>query len=274
MSVLSGEDHTQSSTLHKSSSTLGAGEQNVRFNMFEYVIKGRVLPIRATLSFGFTINQKITDSRGKTANVEISIYSNELTVYYNAEAEIDIYDLRNLCLNIVNGVVATIGFYSGIGWSVEISQVLNRDLEINEVYGANISCLSSRNDPSDFDKFWAKISIFSGKEKRYLDRCFSDLQLAITHPLDTPFYCYRAIESLRHLCGCRYKLNTEKEQWDKLSTLSGMSWDDTALTKNYANDARHGDHKSFTGGERQVFFEKTWELVENFIEAFVSEAKQ
>jgi len=233
--------------------------------MYQYIFKGTIHPIRATLAIGPIRQVLETNLSSNHLSIEFSIYSNQLTVYCDSEDELDIHSLRNLCLNVANGIVGAIGFYSGIGWTVEITEVLNRELGINYVYGADIPCLSSRNDNEKISDFFEKTSKFTGSDGRYLERCFSDLQLAITHPLDTPFYCYRAIESLRHLCRVKYSLDNEDQQWAKLSEISGKSWNDTALTKQYANDARHGDHQDFTSEERQVFLENTWALVENFI---------
>lgn len=239
--------------------------------MQEYIFKGRVLPVRATLSLG-EIQMQVTEGENSTpADVAVSIYCNEVTIYYNTTEEVNIYDLRNICLNLVNGIIAAVGYYSGIGWSLEITQVLNRKLNINEVYGADIPCLSKRNDIGKFNEFWEKLSSASSKERVYIDRCFSDLKLAITHPLDTPFYCYRAIESLRHLCAIRYGLSKESDQWQKLSELSGKTWDDTKHIKDFANDARHGNHKNFTDNQRESFFTVTWDLVDGFLDSLMNE---
>jgi len=226
--------------------------------MHEYILKGRVLPARAILSLGGEIPLSIVQGENSTsAEVAVSIYSNEITIYYNTPDEINIHDLKNICINLVNSIIAAIGYHSGIGWNSEITQILNRKLNINYVYGADIPCLSKRNDIKTFKDFWQKISSVPPNERRFIDRCFSDLQLAITHPLDTPFYCYRAIESLRHLCSIRYELIEERDQWQKLSELSGKTWGDTKLIKDYANDARHGNHKNFTGEQREAFFTVT-----------------
>ena len=240
--------------------------------MHEYILKGRVLPARATLSLGREVQVHLSQGENSApAEVAVSIYSNEITIYYNTINEINIYDLKNICLNLVNSIIAAVGYYSGIGWSPEITQVLNRKLNINSVYGADITCLSKRNDIKTFNEFWKKISYAPPKERRFIDRCFSDLQLAITHPLDTPFYCYRAIESLRHLCSIRYELSEERDQWRKLSELSGKAWDDTKHIKDYANDARHGNHRNFTGDQRESFFTVTWDLVDGFLDSLMNE---
>ncbi len=243
--------------------------------MFLYIIKGRVLPIRASLSFGpvkfhFVNKDEESLASGGTeslANIEISIFSNEITVYYDIEFPKDIYDIKNECLNTCNAVVAQIGFLLGYGYSVEINQILCRELNINFVFGIDIPCLAVRNQGRDISLMMKKIFSIEGSETRYLQRCFVDLQLAITHPIDTPFYCYRAIESLRHFCRIRYNLQTEKEQWLKLSELTNKSWNDTKNLKLFANDARHGDHKSFSSQERIDFFDTTWDLVDGFIDS-------
>lgn len=242
--------------------------------MFEYILKGRVLPIRAQFSLGKEIQAHLTqENSGMSADVTISVYMNEITIYYDTDVEMDIFDLKNICLNLVNSLIATVGYYSGIGWNSEINQVLNKKLNINLVYGVDIKCLSGRNDIKKFGEFWKELTLIPPIERRFLDRCFSDLQLAITHPIDTPFYCYRAIESLRQLCGLRYELNEEREQWQKLSTMSGKTWDDTKAIKDYANSARHGNHKSFTGDERGSFFTVTWDLIDGFLESLLGEIK-
>jgi hypothetical protein len=239
--------------------------------MQEYILKGRVLPVRATLSLG-ELQMQVLEGENKTpTEVAVSIYSNEVTVYYNTTVEIDIFDLRNICLNLVNGIISAVGYYSGIGWTLEITQVLNRKLSINYVYGADIPCLSKRNDIRKFSEFWQKISFAPPKERIFIDRCFSDLTSAIKHPLDTPFYCYRAIESLRHLCAIRYGLSKESEQWQKLSELSGKTWDDIKHIKDFANNARHGNHKSFTDNERESFFTVTWDLIDGFLDSLMDE---
>ena len=166
-----------------------------------------------------------------------------------------------------NIIVAQIGFFVGYGYSIEINQILCREHQINYVYGIDIPCLVKRNEGRDINILMSKVFSIQGEEIRFLQRCFVDLQLAITHPIDTPFYCYRAIESLRHFCRIRYSLTTEKQQWQKLAELTKKSWDDTKSVKLFANDARHGDHKHFSSDQRAEFFVSTWDLVDAFIDS-------
>ncbi len=242
--------------------------------MILYIVKGRVLPIRAALTFG-PIRIQLSDekSMSPSTNLELTIYANEVTIYYEAEYPRDIYDIKNECLYYCNAMVAQIGFLVGFGYSIEVNQILCRELDINIVYGIDIPCLSERNKGLDLNLLIQKIFSIKGPEVRYLHRCFVDLQLAITHPIDTPFYCYRAIESLRHFCRIRYNLAKEQQQWQKLSELTKKGWDDTKSVKIFANDARHGDHKGFSSEQRAEFFITTWELVDGFIDSVGESSK-
>jgi hypothetical protein len=67
--------------------------------MHEYILKGRVLPARAILSLGGEIPLSIVQGENSTsAEVAVSIYSNEITIYYNTPDEINIHDLKNMFL--------------------------------------------------------------------------------------------------------------------------------------------------------------------------------
>lgn len=235
--------------------------------MNNYIIKGRVLPIRAQLSFG-PINMSLESLNGESLGAaEFTIYCNEITIYYDTEKLIDIYDLRNQCLNLSGLIVAQIGYFLGFGYNTEINQILCKEQDINYVFGVDIPCLAVRNKDKNINDFMSKIMSFKGNEVRFIQRCFVDLQLAITHPIDTPFYCYRAIESLRQFCRDRYNIKKESEQWQKLSDITNFSWEHTKSIKEFANHARHGDHRNFNAEQRQEFFTNTWDFVDAFIES-------
>jgi hypothetical protein len=234
--------------------------------MLTYMIKGRVLPVRAMLSIG-TVKFQVTPlERGTTVDIELSVYCNEVTIYYSTqEQNLNIFDIKNECLNIVNSFIAQIGYYFGYGYNIEINQILCRDINLNYVFDIGIPCLIKRNDPANFINWMQFVMSIKGDESIFLQRCFVDLQLSITHPIDTPFYCYRAIESLRHFCRIRYQLTEEKQQWQKLSDLTGKNLDDIKSVKAFANDARHGNHRNFTSDQRAEFFISTWDIVDAFL---------
>lgn len=239
--------------------------------MPNYILLGKAYPLRAMLNV--PIHEFIALRRGSAdqMRVRMSIFSNEITSYLDTDSEMDIYDLRNAALNLASKIVSAVGFYAGISWQIDISHILCRELDLDFVFGAEIECLVNRKERSQFPEFLKKVYRFNADEAVFLNRCFSDLQAAMSHPIDTPFYCYRAIESLRHLCGFRYRLRKECEQWSKLSQLSGKKWEDTKILKDYANSARHGNHMDISGVQRKEFFIVTWGLVDGFLNSIDAE---
>jgi hypothetical protein len=47
----------------------------------------------------------------------------------------------------------------------------------------------------------------------YLRSSLNDLRMALRNHTDGPFYCYRAMETIRHDIGHRYKIKEKKQQW-------------------------------------------------------------
>jgi hypothetical protein len=81
----------------------------------------------------------------------------------------------------------------------------------------------------------------------------ADSQRAIEAPDDTAFYCYRAIESLRHLF-----LDGDDEgavrsrSWERLRDELGLTRDELDSVKEFADKRRHGGHSVLTEDDRRL----------------------
>jgi hypothetical protein len=232
-----------------------------------YIIKGQVLPIRAVLSIGPWPLTTTTLAGTDTTEWHINIVLNEITIYCKSASVRDIYDLRNISLNVMNTMVSQVGYFFGLGYNVAINQILCEEIGCDVVFGIGIPALAERYDKEKIFEFLNRVSSIKGQESRFVHRCFVELQLAISHPIDTPFYCYRAIECLRHFCGLRYSLTEESAQWKKLVELTGKDRSHIADTKLFSNHARHGDHRDFTSDQRADFFKSTWNVVDAFMDS-------
>ena len=242
-------------------------ETEINHNLNNYILKGTVLPVRATLTteprkmevqFGMNISN--------TAIVEISILCNEISIFVDTEDQIDVLVLRNNCISLLDKIIAPLGYYFGYGYSYELTQIICKSLDVNLVFGINVGCLEHRRDRNLANEFIEKVYRYNEVGEKYIRRCFADLQLAIKHPIDTPFYCYRAIECLKQFCREKYNLSSESDQWKKLSELTNKNWEDTKIVKEFANNARHGDHKDYTSEQSESFFTSTWDLIDAFLE--------
>ena len=164
--------------------------------MQPYIFQGIVLPERAQLSLQFALGFEHLLS-GIKATAQVSILLNQAVVWIETEHDWDIFDLRNVVANIVQGHLHMVGYLKGLAYDFELTRVLNQERATDYVFGIDIPCLAARGKEVDLHDALTKLREKTlGKNGIYLTRCFSDLSSAMRHADDTGFYCYRAIESL------------------------------------------------------------------------------
>jgi hypothetical protein len=235
--------------------------------MSPYILKGLVLPERAIISVGPIEMKFFHPSTGYDANAKLNIVLNQITVWIYSEHEWDIFDLRNVAEQLVSDILAVIGFLKGYAYDVEIRQIINDDKRIDYVYGINIPCIEKRNENIDFQKKLKEIMAkTSGDYGLFIKRCLNDLIMAMKQPGDTGFYCFRAIETLKHYCKKRFNLEKEPDQWKKIAEISGYDKDYMQVVRNFAFPERHGEILPITSNDRQEIFLKTWDVIERFLE--------
>ena len=119
-----------------------------------------------------------------------------------------------------------VGYLKGYAYDFEVTRVLNPSREIDYVFGIDIPCLAERGKSIDLEdalpKLWEKTS---GRNGVFLNRCFSELASSMKHADDTAFYCYRAVESLRHHCAAVHGLSDadKSKQWEKFRKSRGAA---------------------------------------------------
>jgi hypothetical protein len=235
--------------------------------MNTYIFQGVVRPERAQLSLQFGLVFKHLTS-GVEATAQVSIILNQTVVWVETQHVWDLFDLRNVVANIVQGHLQMIGFLKGYGYDLELTRVINREQSVDYVFGIEIPCVAQRNSDSEFDTAMNNLRKMSfGEHGIYFVRCLSDLSSAMKKAEDTGFYCYRAIESLRHhfaaisAIECRTKLF----QWQRFREVANCSEEDLREIKAAADPVRHGQYLESTSADRARLFTLTWNVVEGYI---------
>jgi hypothetical protein len=182
-------------------------------------------------------------------------------------------DLRNTVTYIVQGHLALVGYLKGFVYDLEITRVVNPGRGVNHVYGIDIPCIAERNKSLDLEASFLKLrDKMTGPHGVFVHRCLNDLMSAMRNAEDTGFYCYRAIESLRHHCTALYGLsNTKKEQWKKLQEVSGCDEATFRAIKIAADPLRHGEPSGATDAERATLFARTWNIVDGYLNTEVTQ---
>lgn len=235
--------------------------------MQPYIFQGVVLPERAQLSMQFELSFEHLSS-GVNATAKVSILLNQVVVWIETDYDWDIFDLRNVVANIVRSQLQIIGYLKGYAYDFELTRVLKQEPPTDHVFGIDIPCLAERGKDVDFSEAFAKVrGKTTGRNGVYLNRCFGDLVSAMKHADDTGFYCYRAIEALRHHCAAVHSIAHESKaaQWQKFREIARCEEETLREIKAAADPVRHGDVVGSTAADRQRLFTITWDTVDRYI---------
>lgn len=235
--------------------------------MDPYLFYGVVLPERAQLSLQFSLGFEHLSSR-ISATAKVSVILNQVAVWVESENEWDIFDLRNVVKNIVQTHLAMLGYLKGYAYDFEVTRVLNPSRSIDYVFGIDIPCLADRGQAVDVEAELLKLrEKTTGANGVFLHRCFNDLVSAMKHADDTGFYCYRAVESLRHHCAAVHSLSAmdKSKQWEKFREVAGCNEDILRTIKVAADPLRHGVPAGGTSDDRAKLFNTTWDVVDGYL---------
>jgi len=232
-----------------------------------YLFSGVVLPERAQLSLQFSLGFSHIGT-GINGLAKVSIVLNQVVVWVESEHAWDIFDLRNIVKNIVQSHLAMVGYLKGYAYDFEITRVLSQSRDIDYVFGIDVPCLVERGKSIDLDAALTKLGDKTiGPTGVFLHRSFSDLVSAMKHADDTGFYCYRAIESLRHHCAATHGLSAadKSKQWEKFREISGCEEQTLRTIKSAADPLRHGNVSQVSSEDRAELFSITWAVVDGYI---------
>lgn len=237
--------------------------------MEPYLFQGVVLPERAQLTLKFELAFSHIAS-GVGGMAKVSILLNQVAVLVESEHEWDIFDLRNVVKNIVQSHLAMVGYLKGYAYDFEVTRVLNQSRGIDYVFGIDIPCLAERGKSVDLQEALIRLlEKTTGPNGVFLHRCFNDLVSSMKHADDTGFYCYRAIESLRHHCAAIHNLSSadKSKQWEKFREVAGCSEKTLRSIKFAADPVRHGEAAGTTSEDRATVFTNTWDVVDAYLKS-------
>jgi hypothetical protein len=235
--------------------------------MESYLLHGVVLPERAQMSLQFALKFSHVAS-AVNADAKVSIVLNQAAVWVDSESQWDIFDLRNVVKNIVQGYLDMVGYLKGYAYQIEIVRVLNRSRRIDYVFGIDVPCVAERGKLVDLQDALPRLREKTvGPNGVFLRRCFSDLVSSMRNADDRGFYCYRAIESLRHHCAAVHGLSAaeKSKQWEKFREVSGCDEQTLRLIEAAADPLRHGDVSGSTSDDLAKLLMSTWNIVAGYL---------
>lgn len=231
-----------------------------------YYFQAKVLPERALISFEFStvFSHYISGVRAKA---KVSVVLNQVAIWVEAENEWNIFDLRNCVAYMLNMHFAARSFVTGCAYDFEITRVINREREIDYVFGINVVTVPNLAEDGDLEaSIRALLQKVVGAEGLFLNRCFADFLSALKDVNDAAFYCYRAIESLRHHCAAINGLSNESKskQWEKLRESAQCEESVLLSLKDAADPIRHGAIPDTKSQDQQHLLATTWKIIDSY----------
>ena len=238
--------------------------------MPQYLFTGTVLPEHAQITATWEVRAFTHLSTGSAGRAQVRILLNQVAAWIETAHVWDIFDLRNVVRNILQSHLSMIGFIRGYAYELEITRVICAEESVDHVFGIDIPCISDRGTGSDLQAELDRLRpLTAGLLGIFVNRCFSDLVSAMKHADDTAFYCYRAIESLRHHMAGRYGLQDadRASQWAKFRELSQSSEIVLRELKAAADPLRHGNNADVSPLDRAATLTTTWKIVDAYLNA-------
>ncbi|NIA68969.1 hypothetical protein HBA54_10225 [Pelagibius litoralis] len=231
--------------------------------MSTIVFHGRVIPERAdfnaTGSGGNPIQRSIETPFGEIG-CHFTILKSVISVRcITNNVEINLETLRNLVVNsLVSVFTDAHGIASGIGYDVEIVSALNVDSGYLRVFGAD-----ERIDTTDPFPELAQLVQLAGSDLQ-LRSAMANFRRSIRMPIETAFYCYRAIEAVKGFFLSMTSGRKDIAAWREMRTALNLQQSTLAEFKVAADQMRHGIIVDQTWGQRKRQMEIAREVVRRF----------
>jgi hypothetical protein len=216
------------------------------------VFWGRVLPERSYLNSTRIEHRAriILPGREFDATFSVDIVASQIVVRVVGDWDgVDTATLKNIVRSHISTVVDAFGFTLGMAFEIEITGVIDSSGQPT-VFGSGIPELT-KNEP---DKPLQLRDLVNALDAcpNHLALALADLREAHRDPLDTPFHCYRAIETVMQYFRNTGGTPVSKDQaWNRLRTS-------LRITENFirtplvspATHRRHGGVSTITHAER------------------------
>ncbi len=232
--------------------------------MHKYILHGKVLPERADFSVSCMILGVEQPDSGLKFDMALSILKSQISVHITSESEILDYEtLRNYVVDVITMHTDAFCYINGYAYGIEITSLAGENNTPYIIFGAGIDVLEKDHVNRPYKTIGEIIHLIYNPKYNMLRVALSDLRLAIQFTKDTPFFCYRAIESLMQYFN---KYNDEKKAWSELRSKLNIS-EDYIISgiKPLADDIRHGKSPFISATVRNCIMLKTWRIIDRFI---------
>lgn len=229
-------------------------------NNGQYILTGTLHPERATFSGSATPIEISFEGVG----LKFTILNNQISAHVSLHNFSDNQNtLKNRVTNFINAFVNLVALNIACPYSAEIISITNCETGIQNVYSIYEPIFDNDDFTDDAPLRSVELStehiILSVKDV-VLQRAMSDFKSALALPNDTSFYCFRAIESLRH-----HFAGDKSSQWEKMRESLKIDKLKISAIQDYADALRHGQSIPQNWEQRKADLITTHEIIKRYI---------
>jgi hypothetical protein len=217
---------------------------------------------------------------GFNAKFRIAVHASQLVIDVETEGNTDLPTLRNFAADIVRPLVDLISYRTGGGFEVEIISATNKETNEWAVFGTEIPVLAQARMQRDRERGVQRHE--SGAQQHeisaahlqaitgdvYSQIVLANFRAAMRVPVETGFYCYRAIEAMMQSMKSGPN-DTDEAAWEKLRETLKIERDIIDSVKQHADLPRHGKPSVITDEERARVFQATDKIIERYLDYLV-----
>lgn len=257
---------------------------------YNYIFVGKVIPEFSAQKNSFDVNYTdfqidFKDENSVVASkINIKLENSILTSKCIFKTEVK--NPNNVMSNLkrrLHSIIDVLGYEQGRAYDIDVIVCYDHQNKPFNFWGGALGGFCSPENRQY--KSREIVENFYGDSEFGLtfESCFANIREAIRFPHDTPFYCNRAVESLKyHFLRMTYpnKLGsfTKKEQnsgwpimWESIDFIDEENSD--YFKKLGQSVGRHGGHEMISIEERNEMFEKTYNVIDKFLKYAFNEKK-
>lgn len=222
----------------------------------EWSFFGRVLPERVP------VNLQMIGVEMDEGVLDLHIHLSQITVVLRApKTWNDHFTVRNILDAFIRSVLDLIGYYRGISFDVDFISCVN-SLGQRWTFGAEVPVLfhKKQSPPSsisdgDFNLFLADPAAMVA---------LSDFREAMRVPMQTGFFCYRAVEAMMQAEKAKPE-DKDGPAWESIRAALHLEKSALEFIKGYADWARHGRTGEVSDSDRAKLFVLTDEIIARYL---------
>lgn len=201
------------------------------------------------------------EGSGIRGSLEIVLSGQRIGATFRGVREVSNFDsLVNLVRDAIQGILDVFSYLMGASINFHLLVVGHPGGALT-LLGNGIRELANRysNALGESDRI---LKVLGRQSTHVLWRAIADFRQAIAYPADTPFYCYRAVESLRYY----FDTENKKRGWEKLRVSLGIEKKTIDSITKHADDIRHGKSIFVSEGDRLTYLKIADQVIQKFVD--------